>query len=199
MFVSGSGRTLGHLLESISAGEVSGEVVLVAASRECRGAGIGRDAGIETVVHDGRWEAESLEDVLDGAGLGDGGWVILAGYTTLLAIPDSYAGRVVNIHPALLPLHGGEGMYGRHVHRAVLDAGDTESGCTVHLCDGVYDRGEVLAQARCRVEAGVTPESLAARVFGLELDLYPRVIEGLIRGEYDEAVVRAQAAVGGVR
>src|SRR4026209_2248419 len=105
--------------------------------------------------------------------------VVLAGY--LKRIPpkviDEYAGRIVNIHPALLPAFGGEGMYGSRVHEAVLASGATETGVTVHLVDDDYDRGPILAQWRVPVDKSDTVESLAARVLDVEHVVYPRLVE----------------------
>jgi phosphoribosylglycinamide formyltransferase/phosphoribosylglycinamide formyltransferase-1 len=105
--------------------------------------------------------------------------VVLAGY--LKRIPPlvirEYAGRIINIHPALLPAFGGEGMYGARVHEAVIASGARESGVTVHLVDNEYDRGPIVAQWRVPVEASDTAESLAGRVLAVEHVVYPRVIE----------------------
>ena len=105
--------------------------------------------------------------------------VVLAGY--LKRIPPiviaEYAGRIINIHPALLPAFGGEGMYGARVHEAVIASGATETGVTVHLVDDEYDRGPILAQWRVRVDKSDTAESLAARVLNVEHVVYPRVVE----------------------
>ena len=109
--------------------------------------------------------------------------VCMAGFLSLLIIPDRYLGRVMNIHPALLPKHGGKGMYGQRVHEAVLAAGDTESGCTVHLANNEYDRGPIVLQRRCPVLENDTPESLAARVFVQECEAYPEAIGRFQRGE----------------
>jgi phosphoribosylglycinamide formyltransferase 1 len=100
--------------------------------------------------------------------------VVLAGYMRKLgkATLSAYRGRIVNIHPALLPKFGGQGMYGINVHRAVLAAGETESGATVHLVDGEYDHGEILAQRKVRVLASDTAETLAQRVLNVEHQLY---------------------------
>ncbi|MFN6192696.1 MAG: formyltransferase family protein, partial [Planctomycetota bacterium] len=99
--------------------------------------------------------------------------VVLAGYLRLLPIESDFAGRVLNIHPSLLPRHGGKGMHGERVHAAVLAAGDAESGCTVHLCDERYDEGRILVQARVPVLPGDEPARLAARVFQAECEAYP--------------------------
>jgi phosphoribosylglycinamide formyltransferase/phosphoribosylglycinamide formyltransferase-1 len=105
--------------------------------------------------------------------------VVLAGY--LKRIPSrvihEYAGRIINIHPALLPAFGGEGMYGARVHEAVIAAGAKESGVTVHLVDDDYDRGSIVAQWRVPVEKSDTAESLAARVLNVEHIVYPRAVE----------------------
>jgi folate-dependent phosphoribosylglycinamide formyltransferase PurN len=92
-------------------------------------------------------------------------------------LPPRYAGRVLNIHPALLPRFGGRGFWGHHVHEAVLAAGVTESGCTVHLVDTEYDHGPIVAQRRVPVLPGDTPDTLAERVGVAERELYPHVIQ----------------------
>jgi phosphoribosylglycinamide formyltransferase-1 len=177
--LSGTGRTLEYLLEASARGELGAPIVYVVASRECRGAEIGRGAGIPTEVIKGRIPAAVL-----GARLRDRGvtHVALAGYLCLIDLPEAYRGRMVNIHPALLPKFGGTGMYGHHVHEAVIRAGERESGCTVHLVDARYDEGDVLAQARCAVLAGDTPDDLAKRVFALEKATYPGAIRRWISG-----------------
>lgn len=104
--------------------------------------------------------------------------VVLAGFLKLVPaqLVARYEGRILNIHPALLPRHGGRGMYGRRVHESVLAAGDRESGPTVHLVDAEYDRGTILAQSRVPVLPDDTPESLAARVLAVEHELLPAVV-----------------------
>lgn len=105
--------------------------------------------------------------------------ILLAGYMRKLpeGVVRRWRGRILNVHPALLPAYGGKGMYGMHVHTAVLEAGEKESGATVHLADEEYDTGAVLARKRVPVERGDTPESLAARVLVAEHWLFPRVVE----------------------
>ena len=105
--------------------------------------------------------------------------VVLAGYLKRIqpAVIREFAGRIVNVHPALLPAFGGEGMYGSRVHEAVIAAGAGESGVTIHLVDDEYDRGPIVAQWRVPVEKTDTPESLAARVLAVEHIVYPRAIE----------------------
>jgi folate-dependent phosphoribosylglycinamide formyltransferase PurN len=103
--------------------------------------------------------------------------VVMAGFLHLLAIPPAFVGRVINIHPSLLPSFGGKGFHGMHVHRAVLERGCTVSGCTVHLVDGEYDHGRILLQRAVPVLRDDTPESLAARVFAAECDCLPEAID----------------------
>lgn len=112
-------------------------------------------------------------------------YIILAGF--LWKIPPSlieaFAGKIVNIHPALLPRYGGKGMYGQHVHEAVLASGDHESGISIHYVDELYDHGQLIFQARCPVEPGDSPQSLAEKIHRLEHQHYPHVIEELILQE----------------
>jgi phosphoribosylglycinamide formyltransferase-1 len=108
--------------------------------------------------------------------------IVLAGF--LWKVPDilvsAYRGRILNIHPALLPAHGGKGMYGMHVHEAVISAGDDKSGITIHLVDEQYDHGATLFQADLTIEPGETPESLASRIHALEHKYFPSVIESFV-------------------
>jgi folate-dependent phosphoribosylglycinamide formyltransferase PurN len=103
----------------------------------------------------------------------------MAGFLHLLEIPKDFAGRVVNIHPSLLPAFGGRGFHGMHVHRAVLARGCTVSGCTVHLVDGEYDHGRILLQKVVPVLSDDSAESLAARVFAAECEALPEAITRL--------------------
>jgi phosphoribosylglycinamide formyltransferase 1 len=109
-------------------------------------------------------------------------WIILAGF--LWKVPPTllqgYKGHIVNIHPALLPAFGGKGMYGQHVHEAVIASKNTESGITIHQVDEEYDHGATLFQARCPVLPDDTAHTLAARIHALEHQHYPRVIEELL-------------------
>lgn len=109
-------------------------------------------------------------------------WVCLAGLMTKLPfeVLDAYRGRILNVHPSLLPLHGGKGMYGMHVHAAVLSAGEDQSGCSVHVVTEEYDEGPVLLQLTCPVLPGDTPETLAARVLELEHQAFPAALKSVI-------------------
>jgi phosphoribosylglycinamide formyltransferase 1 len=110
-------------------------------------------------------------------------FLILAGY--LLLIPSwvvaKYPGKIINVHPALLPKYGGKGMYGDFVHNAVIDAGDDKSGITIHLVNEHYDEGDIIFQKECPVFENDTPETLAQRIHQLEYQYFPEVVEKVIR------------------
>lgn len=124
-------------------------------------------------------EADSIIDMLKER---DIDFVVLAGF--LLLVPakliQAYPGRIVNIHPALLPKHGGKGMYGDRVHKAVVESGDTESGITIHLIDEQYDKGTTFFQAKCPVLPTDTPDDVATKVHALEYEHFPHVIEEIL-------------------
>jgi formyltetrahydrofolate-dependent phosphoribosylglycinamide formyltransferase len=173
--VSGRGSNLEALLRALRPGAPA-RVVLVLSNRP--------DAAALERARAYDVPAEVLPDPSDGAD-----WLarlerhridllVLAGYLKLVPAPviDRYRHLIVNVHPALLPRFGGAGMYGRHVHEAVISSGARESGATVHLVDEVYDRGAILAQARVPVLPGDTPDRLAARVLEVEHRLLPVVV-----------------------
>lgn len=178
VMISGGGRTLLNLLDHIAKGTLHAAVPLVIASADCPGAERARRAGVESVqVIRGEIPAATLLRVLRDHRID---WVVLAGYLKLVNIPEQFQGRIVNIHPALLPDFGGPGMYGHRVHEAVLAAGSKTSGCTVHLCDDEYDHGRIVLQKTCPVLPDDTPETLAARVFALECEAYPEALAKLL-------------------
>ncbi len=114
------------------------------------------------------------------------GYVVLAGFLWLVPphIVEAYPNRILNIHPSLLPKFGGKGMYGRHVHEAVLAAGEKESGITIHLVNENYDEGQAVLQATCPVLPNDTPESLAAKIHALEHEHYPRMVGKMLAGAW---------------
>jgi phosphoribosylglycinamide formyltransferase-1 len=109
-------------------------------------------------------------------------FIVLAGFLWLVppGILELYENRVINIHPALLPRYGGKGMFGDSVHKAVIGNHEKESGISIHYVNEAYDQGDIIFQARCKVEASDTPESLAKRIHSLEYQYYPKVIEDLV-------------------
>jgi phosphoribosylglycinamide formyltransferase-1 len=109
-------------------------------------------------------------------------WIVLAGFLWLVPanLMQHYPRRIINIHPALLPNYGGKGMYGHHVHEAVIAAKEKFSGITIHFVDPEYDRGDTIFQAKCPVEPGDTADSLASRVHALEYEYFPKVIKDTV-------------------
>jgi formyltetrahydrofolate-dependent phosphoribosylglycinamide formyltransferase len=182
VLISGGGSTLANLIERIADSRLRNvQIAQVVSSRAAvRGVEIARRAALPVaVIRPADFASPegfdtSLADLLD---LSTCELIAMAGFLVLWRFPQRFAGRVLNIHPAMLPKFGGAGMYGRHVHAAVLAAGETESGCTVHLADHQYDHGPIVAQRRVPVLPGDTPETLAARVAIAERELYPEVIQ----------------------
>lgn len=189
VFASGRGSNLEALFDALE-GRRDAAVVLVASDRaDAPALDRARRRGVETALLSGVVAADMLA-MLDRARVD---WIVLAGY--LKRVPGEvvrrYRNRILNIHPALLPAHGGKGMYGERVHAAVLKAGEKVSGASVHLVDEEYDRGPVVAREEVPVEPADTPATLAARVLQVEHRLLPAVViaaaEGRIRVEGDRA------------
>lgn len=177
VLISGGGRTLLNLFDHIRRGELHAQIALVIASKESEGVRKAQGAGLPVELIPGRIPQPRLASLLQAHAID---WVVLAGYLHLLDIPPAYRDRVVNIHPALLPKYGGVGMYGHHVHEAVIRAGEPTSGCTVHIADEQYDQGRIILQRTCPVYPTDTPDTLAARVFELELEAYPAALKQLL-------------------
>ncbi len=178
--VSGGGSNLGALIDALR-DEPDADLVLVISNvAEAGGLERARTAGIPAEVLD---DPADPTEWITRCGRRDVDLIVLAGFLKLVPaqVVSRYGGRMLNIHPALLPLHGGRGMYGRRVHQAVLDSGARETGATVHLVDEEYDRGAILAQTRVAVLAGDTPETLAARVLEAEHTLLPAVVVAAAR------------------
>lgn len=183
VLASGRGSNLRALLAHLDAlgDRRGGDVVLVASDRADAGAlalARGRSIAAETIAGG---DERTLRDVL---GRHRAELLVLAGYLRLVpgSVVREYTGRVVNVHPALLPMFGGAGMYGERVHRAVLASGARVSGATVHFVDEAYDRGAIIAQWPVPVFADDTPHTLAARVLRAEHQLLPRVVDGVAAG-----------------
>jgi phosphoribosylglycinamide formyltransferase-1 len=182
VLLSGSGRTLENLLERIAAGRLAATVRTVVSSRaDVRGVRVAETAGIPVTVLPpaGRPLDAWSRDIFAACRAANPDLVVMAGFLHLVEIPADFAGRVINIHPSLLPAFGGKGFHGMHVHRAVIERGCTVSGCTVHLVDGQYDHGRILLQKTVPVLPDDTPESLAVRVFAAECDALPEAINRL--------------------
>ena len=179
VLLSGSGRTLENLLRREKNGELPATVELVLSNREgVRGVTIAESAGIRTIVNpQGEASLQAWSTSLfDSCREANIDLVVMAGFLQLVAIPDDFVNRVINIHPSLLPAFGGKGFYGNRVHTAVIEQGVTTSGCTVHFVDNEYDHGSVLLQRQVSVASDDSPETLAARVFLEECEALPEAI-----------------------
>jgi phosphoribosylglycinamide formyltransferase-1 len=186
VLISGSGRTLANLLERSATGSLAATVDLVLANRDhIGGLEIAAAAGVPTVVlpRAGLPLADWSNTVFDRVRTAGVDLVVMAGFLQLLEIPADFTGRVINIHPSLLPAFGGKGFYGDHVHRAVLERGCTVSGCTVHFVDNEYDHGRIILQQAVPVLPEDDHERLAVRVFKAECDTLPAAINQLAAGE----------------
>lgn len=186
VLISGGGTTLKNLLARIAAGQLAAEVLIVISSNpQARGLEYARAAGIRTAVLERNsfpTTAEYSQAVFDHASQSGAWLVVMAGFLKHVLIPEGFANRVVNIHPALIPAFCGQGFYGHHVHEAVLEYGAKISGCTVHFVDNQYDHGPILMQRHVPVLDDDTPDTLAARVFEAECQAYPEALSLIAAG-----------------
>jgi len=180
ILLSGGGTTMVNIDDQIQAGRLNAEIAVVVSSRaQVKGVDRARGIGLEPVIirkkdhPDIKEFSARIKETLDEARVD---LVIQAGWLCLWLIAPEYENRVMNIHPALLPSFGGQGMWGRHVHEAVLAAGCKISGCTVHFCTNEYDKGPIIVQRSCPVEPDDDADSLAGRVFQEECIAYPEAI-----------------------
>jgi phosphoribosylglycinamide formyltransferase-1 len=183
VLISGGGTTLRNLIERINDGSLPVDIRLViSSSPTAKGLEFAKAAKIRSLVIEKR---KQLSDAAFSAAVfgpcREAGvkYVVMGGYLKHVLIPPDFENRVLNIHPALLPAFGGKGMYGLHVHKAVIAAGDKVAGCTVHFVDNVYDQGPVILQQKVEVKPGDTPETLQARVFVAECKAYPEALRQL--------------------
>jgi phosphoribosylglycinamide formyltransferase-1 len=191
VLLSGSGTTLQNLLDRSASGQLPAAVAVVVSNRsDAYGLQRAEQAGVPAFVVE-RADCSSRDEfsrrIFDLCRQHRADLVCLAGFLQLLVIPDDFAGRVLNIHPALIPAFCGKGYYGHRVHEAVLAYGAKVSGCTVHFADNVYDHGPIVLQRVVEVRDDDTPDTLAARVFAQECEAYPAAIrlfaEGRLRVE----------------
>lgn len=183
---SNNGTSLRAIIAAIEAGALDAEARLVVSNRKSSPAlAFARDHGIPARViptaADPQAADERLAKALTGA---RAEWVILSGYLRKLGprTLETFAGRILNIHPALLPRHGGRGMYGRRVHEAVFSAGDAVTGASVHLVDDEYDHGQVLTRTEMPVTPEDTPESIERRVMAAEPQLFVQTLQAIAAG-----------------
>ncbi|MBI5942193.1 MAG: phosphoribosylglycinamide formyltransferase [Caulobacterales bacterium] len=175
---SHSGSSMRAIVQAIADGVLRAEArIVISNNGDSAALAFARDHGIAARHISGRTAGSAeaadraIADALTGAGVT---LLILSGYLRPVG-PETltrFSGRILNIHPALLPAYGGQGMYGGRVHAAVIASGETETGCSIHLVDGEYDHGQVISQRRVQVEPADTPETLAARVMAVEPGLF---------------------------
>jgi phosphoribosylglycinamide formyltransferase-1 len=190
VLISGSGRTLKNFIDLAAEGGLPVEIKLViSSSAKATGLEHAASAGISTqVIKRSDFPAGATgnkpygEAIFDACRDADVDYVAMAGFLKLAPVPDDFAGRVINIHPALIPAFCGAGMYGHHVHQVVIDAGVKVTGCTVHFVDNQYDHGPIIWQQPVPVFADDTADLLAARVFEAEKEAYPHVLKLLADG-----------------
>ena len=189
VLLSGGGTTLENMFAKIDEGALDAEVAVVIATRpDAYGLVRAKNHGAEGVVIERKKfkNAASFSDALN-AKLDEYNidLVCLAGFMVIWKMSDKYLGRVMNIHPALIPAFCGKGYYGHFVHEAVLEYGAKISGCTVHFADRVYDHGPVIVQKTVPVLDDDTPATLAARVFEKECEAYPEAVQLFAEGRLE--------------
>jgi phosphoribosylglycinamide formyltransferase-1 len=187
VFISGGGTNLQSLIDACRSGALKAEIkTVISNNSKAYGLVRARDAGIENfhissvVYPDKSQYVEAMTTILEDR---DIDLIVLAGYMKLLPseIVRKYYGRIINIHPALLPKYGGHGMYGINVHRAVIEAGEKYSGASVHIVDEKYDQGPILVQRQVPVMPDDTPETLASRVLEIEHQILPLAVSLYIK------------------
>jgi phosphoribosylglycinamide formyltransferase-1 len=185
VFASGSGSNAQKIMDYFQ-GSVDIRVkYLLSNNKEAYVLERAKKMGIETKTFN-RKDFHESDEIVNFLVNNEVSWVVLAGF--LWMIPENliraFPNQIINIHPALLPLHGGKGMYGMHVHTAVHKAKDKESGISIHLVNEKYDEGEIVFQAKCLLDENDTPESIAQKVLKLEHEHFPKVIESLIKKSF---------------
>ena len=186
ILLSAGGTTMQNLIDRIAAGSLRAQIVLaISNNADAFGLERARKAGIATAVVS-RPEAGSREEfsrrIFDACRAANVDLVCMAGFLQLIQVPDDFLGRVMNVHPSLIPAFCGQGFYGHHVHEGVLAYGAKVSGCTVHFADNQYDHGPIIVQRSVAVLDDDTAETLAARVFEQECVAYPEAIRLFAEG-----------------
>lgn len=187
ILVSGGGTTMQNLAEVIARGELDAQIVCcIASNAQCFALERAKklDIPAEVILRRESGSLEAFSERIAGAlRKHQVELALMAGFLSLWMIPPDFQGRVMNIHPALLPKFGGKGMHGEKVHEAVLAAGEKESGCTVHWANDEYDNGPIIVQKKVPVIPGDTAKTLAQRVFAVECEAYPEAVRMFIAGQ----------------
>lgn len=181
IFASGSGSNAENIIKYFSNKKTARVALVLSNKKQAYVLKRAADLGVDTIFfdHDDLYASGKVLGYLTQYSID---FIVLAGFLWLVpeSILERYSGKIVNIHPALLPSYGGKGMYGDAVHKAVISGKESESGITIHIVNKHYDSGDIIFQARCRVEPGDTAETLAKKVHTLEYLHYPRVIEEML-------------------
>lgn len=189
VLISGGGTTLRNLIKRIAAGTLPVEIrVVISSNPQAKGLRFAAEAQIRSLVVEKSKSASEQnfsEQIFAACRAAGVGYVVMAGFLKHVLIPPDFENRVVNIHPALIPAFCGKGMYGLHVHEAVLDYGAKISGCTVHFVDNEYDHGPIILQRAVEVRPDDTPASLQARVFAAECEALPDALTQLAAGRVE--------------
>ncbi|MCC3214678.1 MULTISPECIES: phosphoribosylglycinamide formyltransferase [Chryseobacterium] len=183
VLVSGSGTNLQRIIDTIDSGEIqNAKVTLVVADRECFGLERAKNHNIENILipRGKNFSSELAKVIPENTDL-----IVLAGFLSILKSEfcENWNGKIINIHPALLPKFGGKGMWGMNVHNAVIEAKEVESGATVHFVTPGIDEGEAILQKSFEVTAEDTPETLAQKVHQIEYEIFPIAINKVLGNE----------------
>jgi phosphoribosylglycinamide formyltransferase 1 len=178
LFASGNGSNVENIVRHFNATKTANVVLILSNNRQAYVLQRANNLGIPSIVF-GREEFNDPNAVLKILNEHDLDLIVLAGFLWLVPefIVKAFPGKILNIHPALLPKYGGKGMYGDKVHQAVIVNGEKESGISIHKVSPIYDDGQIVFQAKCRLEKNESPESLAEKVHALEYEHFPQVIE----------------------
>lgn len=176
ILISGSGSNLQRIIDCIEEGEIqNAKISLVVADRECFGLQRVENHGIKNIlIKRGKDFSENLKQIIpENTDL-----IVLAGFLSILTkeFCETFQGKIINIHPALLPKYGGKGMWGHHVHKAVLANEEKESGATVHYVTSGIDEGEIILQKSFGISEGETLETLAEKIHAIEYEIFPKAI-----------------------
>lgn len=184
IFASGNGTNAEAIINHFDGSEIARVALIIANKKDAYVLKRAANHNIPSriVNRNEFYDGHSLNEVLREYSID---LVVLAGFLWLIpsSLIDAYPGRIINIHPALLPSYGGKGMYGDRVHEAVKAAGDSETGITIHWVDENYDEGDIVFQARCSIESSDTPGDIASKVHKLEYQYYPPIIESILKNQ----------------
>jgi phosphoribosylglycinamide formyltransferase-1 len=186
VLLSGSGTTMQNLIDRIRQGKLNAQIVIAIADRaNTRGLERASEAGIPTALVPREQSAtltEFSERIFGQCRQSQADLVVMGGFLRLIQVPQDFENKVINIHPSLIPAFCGKGFHGLNVHRAVIDAGNKVTGCTIHFADNIYDHGPIIMQCPVQVLDDDTPETLMKRVFEEECRAYPEVIQLFAQG-----------------